>query len=439
MVPINHKTKATIVKSYIYTHMQKIFKVLVLFIVASMPAFCWAQQLKHESPEKVGMDSQRLLKADSIIEDAIKRGDIPGAVLAVVRHGKMAYLKAYGNRQVWPVVCPMTTNTIFDMASCSKAMSTAISALILCEEGKFRMLDAVNRYIPGFENWKDEKGETSTIRIHHLMTHTSGLPAYYSPSADAKPDPDAAIERISHMKRGFEPGKGFRYSCLNFITLQRIIETITGVSLRDFSRQHIFAPLGMNHTDYIPCAPDANGIWHNTDQPCWAALMPEGEDWRSIVAPTTRQTADSVLCGMVHDPLARIMNGGISGNAGLFSSAEDIAILCAMLQNEGTWNGKRILSKQTAHLLRTVPRFAEAYGRTYGWDCYSDYASCNGDLFSKQTYCHTGFTGTGIVIDPELDCSVILLTNAVHPDEGGSTVRLRSVVSNAVAASIVDN
>jgi len=393
--------------------------------------------LKHVSPEKVGMDSQRLLKADSIIEDAIQKGDIPGAVLAVVRHGKMAYLKAYGNRQVWPVVRPMTTNTVFDMASCSKAMSTALSALILCEEGKFRMLDAVNRYIPGFENWKDESGET-TIRIHHLMTHTSGLPAYYSPAADAVPNPDATIEHISHMKRAFKPGTGFRYSCLNFITLQRIIETISGMSLREFSRQHIFGPLGMNHTDYIPCAPDAEGVWHNTDEPCWAALMPDGEDWRSIVAPTTRQAADSVLCGMVHDPLARIMNGGISGNAGLFSSAEDIAILCAMLQNEGNWNGQRILSKQAARLLRTVPRFAEPFGRTYGWDCYSDYASCKGDLFSPQAYCHTGFTGTGIVIDPELDCSVILLTNSVHPDEGGSTIRLRSIVSNAIAASIVE-
>ena len=392
--------------------------------------------LKHVSPEKVGMDSHRLLKADSIIEDAIRKGDIPGAVLAVVRHRKMAYLKAYGNRQVWPVVRPMTTNTIFDMASCSKAMSTTLSALILCEEGKVRMQDAVNRYIPGFENWKDTSGEI-TIRIHHLMTHTSGLPAYYSPAADAVPNPDAAIEHISHMKRDFKPGTNFRYSCLNFITLQRIIETLSGMSLREFSRQNIFGPLGMNHTDYIPCAPDAEGVWHNTEQPCWAALMPDGESWRSIVAPTTRQAADSVLCGMVHDPLARIMNGGISGNAGLFSSAEDIAILCAMLQNDGTWNGKRILSKQAARLPRTIPRFAEPFGRTYGWDCYSDYASCKGDLFSPQAYCHTGFTGTGIVIDPELDCSVILLTNSVHPHEGGSTVRLRSVVSNVVAASIV--
>ena len=412
-----------------------ILKLLFLLSFAVMPALSMAQ-LKQVRPEKVGMDSQKLLKADSIIEEAIKQGNIPGAVLAVVRHGKMAYLKAYGNRQVWPVVRPMTTNTIFDMASCSKAMSTAISALILCEEGKFRMLDAVNRYVPGFEDWKDESGGTTTIRIHHLMTHTSGLPAYYSPDPNATPNPDACIEHISHMKRGFKPGTGFRYSCLNFITLQRIVEQVSGMSLRDFSRKHIFEPLGMNHTDYIPCAPDANGVWHNTDQPCWAALMPNGEDWRRIVAPTTKQGPDSVLCGMVHDPLARIMNGGISGNAGLFSSAEDISILCAMLQNEGIWNGKRIMSKQTARLLRTVPRFAEAFGRTYGWDNYSDYASCNGDLFSKQTYCHTGFTGTGIVIDPELDCSVILLTNSVHPDEGGATVRLRSLVSNAVAASI---
>ncbi len=418
--------------------MKTIQRLLMLLILAALPAIGQAQQLKHVRPETVGMDSQRLLKADSIIEDAIRQGTIPGAVLAVVRHGKMAYLKAYGNRQVWPVVRPMTTNTIFDMASCSKAMSTALSALILCEEGKFRMLDAVSNYIPGFEDWKDESGETTTIRIHHLMTHTSGLPAYYSPPADAAPDPEAAIQHIAHMRRQFEPAKGFRYSCLNFITLQRIVEKTSGMSLRDFSRQRIFAPLGMNHTDYIPCAPDENGVWHNTAEPCWAALMPEGQDWRSIVAPTTRQGADSVLCGMVHDPLARIMNGGISGNAGLFSSAEDIAILCAMIQNNGTWHGKRILGQQAVRLLRTVPRFAEPFGRTYGWDSYSAYASCNGDLFSPKTICHTGFTGTGIVIDPELDCSVILLTNSVHPEEGHSTVRLRSVVSNAVAASITD-
>ena len=181
------------------TSMHTISRLIFLFIAATMPAMGVAQALKHVQPERVGMSSERLLVADSIIEDAISRGDIPGAVLAVVRHNKIAYLKAYGNRQVWPVEKPMTTGTVFDMASCSKAMSTALSALILCEEGKFRMLDPVSRYVPGFEDWKDESGETTTIRIHHLMTHTSGLPAYYSPPSDAVPNPDAAIRRISRI------------------------------------------------------------------------------------------------------------------------------------------------------------------------------------------------------------------------------------------------
>ena len=189
--------------------MQTISKLLCLLILVFIPSLCQAQPLKHVQPEKVGMDSRRLLKADSIIAQAISDGDIPGAVLAVVRHDQIAYLKAYGNKQVWPTVQPMTTNTVFDMASCSKAMSTAMSALILCEEGKFRMLDAVSRYVSGFENWKDESGE-ATIRIHHLMTHTSGLPAYYSPDPAATPNPDACIEHIAHMKRGFKPGTGFR-------------------------------------------------------------------------------------------------------------------------------------------------------------------------------------------------------------------------------------
>ena len=162
--------------------MNRILNCFPLFILVVFPFFCQAQSLQRVTPEQVGMNSQRLLKADSVIEDAIHQGHIPGAVLAVVRHGKMAYLRAYGNRQVWPVDCPMTTNTIFDMASCSKAMSTAISALILCEEGKFRMQDAVNLYIPGFEDWQDPSGDKTTIRIHHLLTHTSGLPAYFSPS-----------------------------------------------------------------------------------------------------------------------------------------------------------------------------------------------------------------------------------------------------------------
>lgn len=135
--------------------------------------------------------------------------------------------------------------------------------------------------------------------------------------------------------------------------------------------------------------------------------------------------------------MARIINGGISGNAGVFSTAEDIAILCAALQNGGTWNGHRILSAAAVKAMRTVPRRAAKFGRTPGWDCHSDYASNNGDMLSPATYGHTGFTGTSIVIDPVNDVSVILLTNSVHPDGKGNVIALRSYVANAVASSII--
>lgn len=405
-----------------------------------------AQPLQRVAPEQVGMDSRQLLYADEAIEQAVANKDIPGAVLAVVRHGKMAYLKAYGNKRVYPDVEPMTTGTIFDMASCSKSMSTAVCAMILAERGKIRMLDPVSLYIPGFKNWESEDGkEQKTIRIADLMTHTSGLPPY-APVAELEkqygsPNPDGLMEYIATCKRDFKPQTDFQYSCLNFITLQHIIETVSGQSLRDFARENIFDVLGMNRTDYLPCRRDKDGKWINVvdketrvqgDNSPFSILHSQLNN----IAPTEKQPDGQVLCGQVHDPLARVMNGGVSGNAGVFSCADDIAILCAALQNGGEWNGRRILSPLGVQAMRTVPRATAGLGRTLGWDCFTAYASNNGDLFGPHTYSHTGYTGTSIVIDPDNDTSVILLINAVHPEDGHSVVRLRSLVANAVAASI---
>ena len=419
--------------------MSRFFQIFLIFILC-LPIL--AQPLQRTSPESVGMSAALLHNADIAIQASIDAGEIPGAVLAVVRHGKMAYIQAYGNRQVYPTLEPMTTETIFDMASCSKCMGTAIAVMKLIETGRLRLLDPVSLYIPGFEDWQPkDAGEKVAIRIQDLLTHTSGL-LPYGPTAElsrkyGSPNPEGLKEYICTCRKDFEPKTGFQYSCLNFIALQYIVEKITGQSLRTFTRENIFGPLQMNHTDYLPCAPNANGIWKNTDKPVWASLM-QGQDWRSIVAPTSKQADGSVLRGMVHDPLARIMNGGISGNAGVFSNADDIAILCAALLNGGEWNGARVLSPLTVEAMRTVPRSVSSLGRALGWDCYSPYASNNGDLFSRQTFSHTGFTGTSIVIDPVNDCAVILLVNAVHPEEGRSSMtRLRSVVSNAVAGSIL--
>ena len=399
-----------------------------------------AQPLQRVAPEQVGMDSRRLMYADEIIEEAIANKDIPGAVLAIVRDGKMAYLKAYGNKRVYPTVEPMTTETVFDMASCSKTMSTAVCTMILVERGKIRLSDAVSVYVPGFQNWTSEDGkEKKTIRVADLLTHTSGLPSY-GPTAELEkqygsPSPEGLMEYIKTCKRRFKPQTDCSYSCLNFITLQNIIEKVSGQTLREFARENLFDVLGMDYTDYLPTVRDKKGNRINTADANWANLV-EG-DWHDIIAPTEKQENGQVLCGQVHDPLARVMNGGISGNAGIFSRAEDIAILCAALQNGGEWNGRRILSPQTVKAMRTVPRGDVAqFGRTLGWDNSSGYASNQGDLFGWNTYGHTGYTGTSIIMDPDNNTSVILLINSVHPEDGHSVVRLRSLVANAVAGSM---
>ena len=189
--------------------MKKLFT-LLLGLLCAMPALK-AQPLPCVAPQQAGLDAERLLNADRIINNAINNEEIPGAVLAVVRNGKMAYLKAYGNRSVFPKKEPMTTNTIFDMASCSKSMSTAVSAAVLLDRGYIRLQDPVSQYIPGFQNWKSEDGKQSkTIRIEHLLTHSSGLPAYVTPNELRKQYGDAAnvdslMKYISTCRREFEP------------------------------------------------------------------------------------------------------------------------------------------------------------------------------------------------------------------------------------------
>lgn len=396
--------------------MKRIIILSILLTLACSTLF--AQSLPLVNPEKAGMDKSKLIYVDNTINQSVQDGDIPGAVLAVVRHKKLAYLKAYGNKQVYPETVAMTTNTVFDLASLSKSVSTAISTMILLERGQLRLRDQVAMYIPRFQPWTDTiTGRKRNIRIIDLLTHTSGLPPY-APVEELKkqytvPNPDGLITYISNVKRNNEPTKVFDYSCLNFITLQRIIENISGMSLQNFARQNIFSPLGMKHTDYNPTG--------------------ETLDW---TAPTEKQADGSVLKGKVHDPLANIMNGGVSGNAGVFSNAEDIAILAAMLLNDGEIDGIRILSPLTVRAMRSVPKGFEEFGRSLGWDVYSGYAS-DGDLFDVSAYGHTGYTGTSITIDPDSGTAVILLTNRVHPDDKGAVSRLREIVANVVAASII--
>lgn len=391
---------------------------LALVLIISLGAM--AQPLARISPEKAGFDVTRLQNADRIINESISKGEIPGAVLAIVKNDRMAYIKAYGNKSVYPSVEKMETTTIFDLASVSKSLGTTLSFMQLIEQGRIRLTDNVSMYINGFQGYLDTlTGKAIDIRIIDLLTHSSGLPPYANVDELTKkfgtPSPEILMNYIATCKRDFKPTTQFQYSCLNFITLQNVLQNVTGMKLCDYAQKNVFDVLGLKHTFYIP-----------------------DESFYPMIAPTEKQKDGSVLLGKVHDPLARIFNMGNSGNAGLFSNAEDMAVIAAALMNGGEYNGRRILGKLTVETMRTVPAGFESLGRSLGWDNYSPYASNNGNLFHQgKTFGHTGYTGTSIIIDPVEKVAVILLTNRVHPEDKGSVVRLRALVANAVAGSVV--
>ena len=397
--------------------MKKLLFPLLLLLCACSPI---TQSIHRTTPEKAGLDPKKLTHVDAIIYESIENGEIPGAVLAIVRHGSLAYLKAYGNKSVYPNVEPMTENTVFDMASVSKPVGTAISIMQLVENGKLRLTDPVSMYIPGFQPWVDpESNRRIEIRIVDLLTHSSGLPSYITATLLTEkygsPNPKALMDSIATSRRDFRPTTRFQYSCLNFITLQNVLQNITGQLLCDYAKEHVFDVLGMAHTTYNPTG-----------------------ETLALTAPTEKQEDGSVLLGKVHDPLARLLNDGNSGNAGVFSNAEDLALLAAAMMNGGAYNGKRILSPLTVETMTRVPEDISSLGRCLGWDNYSTYASNNGNLFDpERTYGHTGYTGTSIIIDPVAQTAVILLSHRVHPADVGSVVRLRALVANAVAGAII--
>lgn len=377
--------------------------------------------LEKVTPESAGMSTEKLEQIDGVIEESISRNEIPGAVISVVRGDKIVYLKAYGNKSVYPDTVAMTTETIFDLASVSKSVGTTLSFMQIVENGLVRLSDNVDRYIPGFKNWEDPvTGKRVDITVKHLLTHSSGLMPYTDVPACIRRFgencPDSLMMHIAtEVRRQFEPGTDFSYSCLNFVTLQNILQNVTGEKLCDYAQKNVFDKLGLKHTCYNP----------------------EGEIL-DLVAPTEVEDGVAVL-GKVHDPIARKLNAGNSGNAGVFSNAEDLSVIAAAIMNDGEIHGKRILSPLTVKTMATVPsEYNPVNGRALGWDSYSDYSGHKGDLFSREhTICHTGYTGTEIVIDLDADIAVILLAHRVHPADKGSVSRLRALVSNIVAGAVI--
>lgn len=416
-------------------------KVLFLLLSAVMVSSCVSNsgstKLEKVSPESVGMCSERLQLADSVINQAIAKSEIPGAVLAVVRGDKIAYLKAYGNKQVFPDTVKMTENTIFDMASVSKCVGTTLSFLQLVENGKVRLTDPVQMYIPGFQQWTDpETGRKTPVRVQDLLSHSSGIVSYINTPSYLKKygpaTPDSLIKHIAQeLPLMYKPTTGYTYSCLNFVTLQNILQNVTGMKLFEYAQQNVFGKLGLEHTAYLPLDP--------ADRE--KALSTVAPDFMSLVAPTEVENGKPFL-GDVHDPIARVVNMGNSGNAGVFSNAEDLAVIAAAILNKGEIKGRRVLSPLMVETMMTNPKTNDpSIERNLGWDTYTTGAGTKGDIFLTQpnTFVHTGYTGTSMMFDMDNNCCLILLTNRVHPsDAAGVVARTRAVVANIVAASIME-
>lgn len=417
-------------------------KLITIAVAAVLVVPVFAQgALRLDSPERHGMDPVKLAQVDRVVNDAITAKEIPGAVLSIVRGNDIVYLKAYGNKSVVPTVEPMTTETLFDLASVSKCVGTTLAFMQLIENGYVRLTDNVDRYIPDFKPWKNpESGEMVDITIRDLLSHSSGLTPYINADTFVKEYGGNNPEKMewyiaTQVKRNFRPGTDFMYSCLNFVTLQRILERVTGEKLYEYTQRNVFDVLGLTHTCYFPLI--------------YTPAVSNSAELAGLCAPTEVQADGKPLVAQVHDPMARMIMGGNSGNAGVFSNAEDLSVICAAIMNGGCLVDKkgnslestRILSPATVRLMTTIPSQNDpSVGRALGWDKKSSHSGLRGDLFNPETtIMHTGYTGTSVVIDTESKTAVILLTHRVHPEDKGGVGRLRALVANIVAGSIIQN
>ena len=356
---------------------------------------------------QTSLDS-RLAVLDPIINDAVTQQQIPGAVLVVGHDGQVVYRKVYGSRAIEPRREAMTLDTVFDCASLTKVVVTATAIMQLWEQGKFRMSDPVAKYLPEFgQNGKQD------ITIRQLLVHYSGL----------APDLDLAKKwegKETAYRMAFEalperaPGAAFVYSDINFVVLGALVERLSGESLDEYAARHIFGPLGMKETRFVPPA-----------------------SWEQRIAPTEEDENHHLLRGVVHDPTARRM-GGVAAHAGLFSTADDLALFAQALLD----GGRGVLTPATIAKMTAPQQPVNGTAvQGFGWDIDSPFSTNRGELLPVGGYGHTGFTGTSLWIDPATKTYIVLLTNAVHmnvvpPKEKGSAVSLRTKVATAVAAAL---
>jgi uncharacterized protein YbbC (DUF1343 family)/CubicO group peptidase (beta-lactamase class C family) len=356
-----------------------------------LPAAAGAQNLDWSDLDRVGRES-------------VAAGDTPGVVILIGQGNRVLYRKAVGSRAVTPAVEPMTTDTIFDIASLTKIAATTPAILALVDERKVELDAPLGRYLAEFQS-----ARLSWLTVRRALTHTAGFPDIPSPEVMAKGLTDG-MRLIAAGVWEPSPTAPFRYSDTGFIVLGELVRRVSGEPLDRFMQKRFYKPLGMRDTTFNPPA-----------------------RWHARIAPT-EFSQGQMLRGVVHDPRARQLHG-VAGHAGLFSTADDLARFCRMLLADGMEGGRRYLSSASVRAM-FAPNEAGETLRGLGWDISSAYSRTLGSFFPIGSVGHTGFTGTSIWMDPPTRTYVIILTNRVHPAGKGSVVDLRRRVSAIVGARL---
>jgi serine-type D-Ala-D-Ala carboxypeptidase len=388
---------------------------LLVRVLALVAIFALVTTGARGQDHKKVADALLRQRLDSVVQAAIRSDLIPGAVIQIQKDGKIIYSKAYGQSQKYDfhhqLLQPapdMDMATLFDLASLTKVVGTTTSLMVLADQRRISVDDPVSKYLPGFDS-----GEKRQITIRHLLTHTAGLyewyPLYYRASHR-----DSVVRFIEGLPLRFPVGKQRKYSDLGFMLLGAIIEKISGMPLEQFEEQNVFKPLGMIHTGYNPLrhGRTTNIAATSLGQPYEYRMVHDtslGFSIPGIDAQSWNGWRQYVLRGEVNDGNAWYASDGISGAAGLFSTAGDLQLLVNMLLNKGMSEGvtgnSRFISEEVIRSFLTP----DAFHNGLGWMMDPDNA------FMKNgppgSFGHTGFTGTSISVVPEYHLSVIILIN----------------------------
>jgi CubicO group peptidase (beta-lactamase class C family) len=362
------------------------------------------------NPALLGFDTVRLRAAVAYLHSAVDSGAFPGAVLAVGRHGRLALVAAVGQYGV-DDKRPVEPATIYDLASLTKVIGLTTACMVLVDQGKLALDAPVQRYLPAFRGRNKEH-----VTIRHLLTHSSGLPAWRPlyREADSR---TTALALVDTTPLDAAPGQRFIYSDLGAIVLMQVVETLAGEPLDHFLGANVFGPLAMTETRFLPPAA-----------------------WRHTIAPTERDTTFRfrMLWGEVHDANAGRL-GGVSGHAGLFSNALDLSRFAAMLLNGGAWDDLQLVRSETVAQFTERQDIPRGSSRALGWDTPSEprEGSSAGTHLSPRSFGHTGFTGTSLWMDPDRDLFIILLTNRVNMPTATTAIRrVRPRVADLVVEAL---